>query len=324
MTGVAGGLLHGVVLDGNGGCREIDRGGVREWSSTVGPLWAHLDGTDEAAQAWLSEAGLDLAVRQALLSEMTRPRYVSEDEGLLLTLRGVNLNPGADPEDMVSIRIWVDAHRVITVQRKQVMTVGALHASLLDSRGPRSVSELVARLVRGLNERMAPVLDDIGDGLDDLEHAVAESPTTVDRNRLTSRRQQIIALRRFLAPQRGAMTELCEDASEVLTEGDRVSFRESANRIQRYVEDLDAARERAMVIQDELSSQMAEQLNARMYVLTVIAAIVLPLSLVAGMLGMNVAGMPGAESPWAFAITCGVFVVVGIALAGAFRWMKWL
>lgn len=324
MTGVAGGLIHGVLLDGNGACRELDWNGVREWSSSAGPLWVHLDRTDEAAQAWLSEIVLEPVAREALLAGTSRPRYVAEDEGLLLILRGVNLNPGADPDDMISIRIWVDGHRLITAQRERIMTTAALHADLVNARGPRTIGELLARLVRGLNERMAPVMDNIGDGLDDLEQAVAESRTTVERNELAPMRQQIIALRRFLAPQRHAMTQLCDDESAVLTDGDRDSLRESANRLQRYVEDLDAARERAIVIQDELSSQVAEQLNARMYVLTVIAAIVLPLSLVAGMLGMNVAGIPGEKSPWAFLIACGAFTAVGILLGGAFRWVKWL
>jgi len=99
---------------------------------------------------------------------------------------------------------------------------------------------------------------------------------------------------------------------------------EIADRITRYVEDLDSARERAAMIQDELSTRLDEKMNRNMYVLSVIAGIFLPLSLITGLLGINGAGIPGEKWPWAFTV-----VIVGLIFAGVieyllFRRVKWI
>jgi len=78
----------------------------------------------------------------------------------------------------------------------------------------------------------------------------------------------------------------------------------------RFIEDLDAIRERSQVVQDELQNLLADQLNKRTYLLAIVAAIFLPLSFLTGLLGINVAGIPGAENPWAFAIVVGGLVAV--------------
>jgi len=61
-----------------------------------------------------------------------------------------------------------------------------------------------------------------------------------------------------------------------------------------------------------------------MYVLSVVAAIFLPLTFVTGLLGMNVGGLPGLESPVGFAWSIVIMIVTGICLALFFRWKKWL
>ncbi|MDX1581213.1 MAG: CorA family divalent cation transporter, partial [Alphaproteobacteria bacterium] len=99
------GLLHGLVLDGQGGARALS---FADLESGVPPnSWVHLDHHSPEVRAWLVEkSGLDPLVCEALLAEETRPRCTPFGEGLVLILRGVNLNPGADPEDMVSLRLW--------------------------------------------------------------------------------------------------------------------------------------------------------------------------------------------------------------------------
>jgi zinc transporter len=87
---------------------------------------------------------------------------------------------------------------------------------------------------------------------------------------------------------------------------------------------MDAVRERATVTQDELASRLSDQLNRRMYVLSIVAAIFLPLGFLTGLLGINVAGIPGAEYPKAFMVfTVGLFALV-LFLVWLFRWKHWL
>ena len=104
----------------------------------------------------------------------------------------------------------------------------------------------------------------------------------------------------------------------------KARLRESADRVTRYVEDLDSARERAAVIRDELEGRLAEQMNKTMYVLSIVAAIFLPLGLLTGLLGINVGGIPGAENPLAFWEVCLLLVFVGVLQALLFWKMKWI
>ena len=101
-------------------------------------------------------------------------------------------------------------------------------------------------------------------------------------------------------------------------------LRQEADRITRYLEDLDLARERAVVLQEELLSHIAQEQNSRMYVLSIVAAIFLPLTFITGLLGMNVGGLPGLESPAGFAWSIAIMIVSGIALFIFFRWKRWL
>jgi zinc transporter len=101
-------------------------------------------------------------------------------------------------------------------------------------------------------------------------------------------------------------------------------LRETADRTTRYVEDLDAIRDRATVTQEELNARLAEQMNKTMYILSIVAGIFLPLGLLTGLLGINVGGIPGTESHWAFAIFCVLLLIVAVGQVWLFKRKKWM
>jgi zinc transporter len=82
--------------------------------------------------------------------------------------------------------------------------------------------------------------------------------------------------------------------------------------VARIVEELDAAREQALVTRDELSSRLSEQMNRTMYLLSLVATVFLPLGLLTGLLGINVGGIPGTESSWAFTVVCLLLGIIGL------------
>jgi len=144
------------------------------------------------------------------------------------------------------------------------------------------------------------------------------------REALGGLRRQAIMLRRYLAPQRDVLSRLQVEQAGWLGQGHRLHLREIADRITRYVEDLDAARERAAVIQEQLTGRLSEQMNRTMYVLSLVAAIFLPLGLLTGLLGINVGGIPGAENHWAFALVTFMLVVIAAGQIWLFRRTKML
>ncbi len=317
-------FLHAMILDGTGNGKEVDTATVKQWSGESGVLWTHIDVADGASADWLAEqSDLPAAAAEALLAGETRPRSTFSEHGLLIVLRGVNTNPGADPEDMVSVRVWLDANRIITSQRRQLLSVQDVRKSLASGEGPTSSGDFLGALVERLADRIGDFVDSIEDRMDAAEEEIASGRSLGFRQRLSALRRQIAHVRRFLAPQRDALDRLNRQTCAWLTEPNAHSLRQEADRITRYLEDLDLAKERAIVLQEELLSQIAQEQNARMYVLSVVAAIFLPLTFVTGLLGMNVGGLPGLESKLGFIWSVVVMAVAAVGLVFFFRWKKW-
>jgi zinc transporter len=131
-------------------------------------------------------------------------------------------------------------------------------------------------------------------------------------------------LRRYLAPQRDATARLQSEEQPWIDTREKARLREVTDRVVRYIEDLDSVRDRAAVIQDELASRLSEQMNRTMYHLTVVASIMLPLGFLTGLLGINVGGIPGSETPWAFAAVCAILAAVVAVQVVLFRRLRWL
>ena len=318
-------FLHAMILDGKGSGREVDASGVEQWSPDQGVLWIHFDVADAIAGEWLSRrADLPAVATEALLAGETRPRSTFNDNGLLIVLRGVNTNPGADPEDMVSVRVWIEANRIISSRRRKLLSIQDVRKTLETGDGPISSGNFLGALVERLANRIGDFVDAIEDRMDVAEEEITSGRSPDFRTRLSASRRQIATVRRFLAPQRDALDRLNRQSCEWLAESDAHSLRQESDRITRYLEDLDLAKERAIVLQEELLSQVAQEQNTRMYVLSVVAAIFLPLTFVTGLLGMNVGGLPGLESPRGFAGSVVIMVVAAIGLVVFFRWKKWL
>ncbi len=319
------GLICAYALDGNGGGREISLEEASAVSVEKGFIWIHLDYTARGAQRWLHEkSGLDEIAVSALLAAETRPRTVSIADGLLVTLRGVNLNPGADPEDMVSLRMWVETGRVISTRMRRLLAVQDMRGMIANKCGPKTAGEFLVEMGDRLAMRMSYVIEGLDETVDTLEEQVLSAESRELRTKLAQLRRETILLRRYLAPQREALARLVAEKNPLLCDVDRMHLREVADRMTRYGEDLDAARERAAVTQEELSNRLSEQINKRMYVLSIVAAIFLPLGFATGLLGINVGGIPGAEFAYAFAIVCLLLVAVIILQIILFRWKRWL
>jgi zinc transporter len=117
---------------------------------------------------------------------------------------------------------------------------------------------------------------------------------------------------------------MARSTSGLLSDKEVFNLREEGDQLTRHIEDLDLARENALVTQEELMNRVALEQNSRMYLLSVVAAIFLPLTFVTGMLGMNVAGLPGIENPNAFLISAGIMLLLGAALVAYFKYKRWI
>ena len=302
MSTLPDGVLHAVLLDGQGGASRLDQAGLASWQPEQGTLWVHLDYTDDGAWRWLSDSkDVTPAVIDSLLTMETRPRVTRMGDGLLVYLRGVNLQPGAQPEDMIAIRLWLTGSRIISTQRRSLLSVTDMLAALEKGEGAKTAGGLVTELVDRLTWYMEDVIARIEQQVSDAEELVRGSMGVKARQALSDLRRQCTVLRRYMAPQRDAISVLVQDPSGLFGEDEKLVIREAADRLLRLLEDLDSAREHASIAMEELTTALSDRLNRRLYVLAVITAMFLPLSFLTGMLGVNLGGIPGAESPYGFA-----------------------
>ncbi len=249
---------------------------------------------------------------------------VAARDALLVILRGVNCNPGADPDDMVALRMWVEERRIISLRRRRILAMQDMDQKIRSGKGPGSAGEFLAVVSNSIIDRMGDVISEIDDQVDDLEDLVLTEQSHELRPKLATMRRQTISLRRYISPQRDVMARIQHERVPWIEEMHRLQLRETAERTARFVEDLDAARDRAAITQEELNSRLAEQMNKTMYILSIVAAIFLPLGLLTGLLGINVGGIPGAESPVGFIMVCIFLVALASVQFWAFRRMRWV
>jgi zinc transporter len=310
-------MIRALLIKKTKDIQSLDRDAALAWQPDQGLLWLHFDIKEDETKKWLlADKQLPEVVTAALLASETRPRANTIGDGVLLSLRGVNLNPGANPVDMVSISLWIEANRIISTRRRHLLSVDDVVDSL-DDHPLTGAGDMVVRLADRLVRRTSDVIDSLDDHISNLETHAAQQSDELNRTDLANLRRDAIALRRYLAPQREALSQLHRGNFSWLTDADNLNLREVGDRLILYLEDLDAFRERASVLQAELVSRLSEQLNQRMYVLSIVAAMFLPLGFLTGLLGINLGGIPGAQSPFGFM----TFSLLMLVIAGLQLWI---
>ena len=257
-------------------------------------------------------------------TEETRPRTTILGDALLIALRGVNLNPNSKPEDMVSVRLYVSATLIISTRRRNLLSIGELITSLKKGTGPKSASEFLIDLTYRITDRMEEIIDQIEDRADYLEENIIDSSDIKFRNEILAIRRESIILRRYLFPQKEAMIKLYHDKITWINEYERLQLRETNDQLIRHIEELDTIRDKVALIQEELSNMLSDQMNKKMYVLSIISAIFLPLSFLTGLLGINIGGIPGAQNQNAFYMFSLMLVIIVSLQYWIFKKKKWI
>ncbi|MCR2832701.1 zinc transporter ZntB [Parerythrobacter lacustris] len=320
-------LLFSRVLDGNGGGRPIDWEELQAWQPQTDDevLWMHMRRNGPGVYEWLQSAlGIPEPTAELLTSDSTRPRAFREGQTLVATLRGINFNPGAEPEDMVSMQLWSDGKRLVTLRRLPLQTPRDTLAEIDGGYGPNDAGSVITSLTENMIARMNASIVDMNDHIDQCEAMDLDVMSDRVLAKITTIRRNCLALKRHMGPQHAAFETISRDAPDWFEEHDRREMAETIERLRRYLDDIDISKESAVVMLDELRARAIASSDRTNYILTIVAAIFLPLTFLTGLLGINVGGIPGAEGDKAFWIVVGL---CGAILAGQliFFWKwKWL
>jgi len=311
------------ILVGDGPVRQVTR---REAAEYRGPgfVWIHSEGTDEADLASLKEQGdIPDVAANALVATETRPRCDRIEDGAIVNLRGLAATELADSDRLVSIRMWVRAGKVNSVTRRPLAATAKVLAQM-EAGTILDPGDLVAAFARAISKQLDPQVADLGDALDDCESGLEPAQIYRLRRSIAQIRSEAIGFRRFVAPDHDALATLAEMDFAWLATEDRLHIREAADRFARMTEELEAVRERAALLHEQLTDMRAEQLDQRALLLSIVALIFLPLTFITGLLGMNVRGIPYADEPWAFWGVVGFCVVISLLVVAYFARLHWL
>ena len=316
----------------------VHRDGVTRRAATVDPAWLAPDApevfwVDLEAPAGpehhlLSEVFRfhDLAVEDALLA-VHHPKIEEYDTFLYLILH--RIVRGEDDEGFITqdVDFFIGRNFVVTVHGAKSSTLDdqwdicERHSDVL----AEGAVSLLHRLVDRLVDRYGPAVDGLEERLEDIENIVFESPGVNPLRSILALKRDVASLRRVAVPQRDAVGRLARREFHQIPEAMAYRFRDVYDHLVRVTEEAMFFQDRVSGLLDAYLSTQSNRLNAVMKVLTVIATIFMPLTVLTGMWGMNVPlpgfpGPDGADFWWVF----GIMLVASALMLWAFRRMRWL
>jgi len=317
--------LHAYRVDAYGLASAIsDHTQIGDGRPDEGYIWLHLCALCAETQAFLlQQLGLDDIVVDALMAEETRPRALLKDDGVMVILRGMNLNPDADPEDMISLRLWMEGRLIVTTRRRDIRAIGDVVEQFDNGQAPQSPAEFLVSITDRLYQRMGPVLEDLEDRLSAAEEQLALDEYDPVVSSAAAARKQTAIFTRYITPQRALLRKLCDCQLPCLNADAKEHLVESHDLVTRYVEELHEIRDRSQILSDELSNVRERKLSESTYIFSVVATIFLPLGFITGLLGVNVGGVPGVEQSTAFWLLCGLCVGLVAIQVVLFKWRGW-
>lgn len=320
-------LIFGRVLDGTGKARAIGWDEAQGWTPRHGDevLWLHLQRACPGLEDWLlHKLHLPEPTAELLVSDQSRPRAFREGDTLVATLRDLNFNPGAQPEDMIAMQLWSDGQRVLTLRRAPQQSPEEIRDQLDRGTGPRDAGAMITQIAELMIDHLSGAVIDINATIDRLEEPCGDKELKVRASQIADIRRECLALQRHISPQHEALQQISRDAPEWFEQHDRREIAESIARLRRHLDDINISKESAVVLQDELRARAQAISQDATYKLGVMAGVFLPLTFFTGLLGSNVAGIPMAEHPqafWGVVLAC---AAITAAILLIFRSRRWL
>lgn len=258
----------------------------------------------EAASVLLSRSGHVQVGRSGVLS-LVRTEETNDD-----VLIGVNL--------------LVDADRLLVVCFGTGSLIENALARYVGQDASMGLARVLAVIVNALVRPLETEIAKIADTIDQLEDkAMAGTEENIDDAVVLVARHALI-LRRYLVPMRDELSYLALNADELPGLAEPRYLRRAAEYPERLISALDSAQQRVTLILDQLRKRDDARMGSAIYKLTIVGTVFLPLSFVTGLLGINVAGVPGEHDPLAFWLVCAFLIAVAIGSIVIIRWRKWL
>lgn len=272
------------------------------------PLWLHLNLTDSRARAWLTQRqDLPEEARDLLLGADARVHVELLPHGVMAVLGDLYHDFDLDPERLGTLRLYVDGDRLITGRTHPLRGVDMLRRELLRYGEPLSPVLVFQLLIERLADVVGKVASELGEKVDDAEDRILEGKFAGQGKPLGNLRRLVAKLRRLVGANRSALVTLPLALPGLYDAEAGQGLRSAIERLDAVSQDLELVQERARLLQEEIAGNMSEATNRNLFVLSIATTTLLPITLITGIFGMNVAGLPFAHHPYGFHL-----VMVGI------------
>ena len=268
----------------------------------------------------------ELAVEDAL-SEIHHPKVESYGDYLYLILHGIDFREAEHCFKTQDVDFFLGEQFLVTVHPGISRTLTDLRGVCV--RNHRALGEgpvaLMHRIIDAMVDHYRPEVDRLNDRLDKLEEEIFERPDARLAKQILDFKADVSSLRRVVLPQRDAVARLARREFPIISEPLAYRFRDVHDHLVRLVDEAMFFQDRVTSLLDAHLSQVSNQLNGVMKVLTIIATIFMPLTVIVGLWGMNVSlpTLPGGD-PAQFWWVTGLMLALGAGMLGYFRRRRWL
>ncbi len=193
-----------------------------------------------------------------------------------------------------------------------------------DSHAERGPDYLCHLILDDIVDEYAPLLEHFDESLDDIEEGVLHKPTPGHLRDLILMKRQLIMIRKTLVHEREVLARLARGECEMIGDRERVYYRNVYDHLMRFTELIEGSRD---MVNDLMQMHLATEslkLNEIMKVLTMISTVVLPMTLIAGIYGMNFEGIPELKWVYGYPAALGLMFATGLGSFILFRWKSWI
>lgn len=325
-AGADRGLICGFQLAPGEKPREISVDAMVESLSRQDVVtWLHFNLSEARARRWLLGAEfLPEALRELLQEHDDNRRIELVDGGLLLVMSDFTYEDASDPSEVAALWCYVARNALITARMHPLRSVDDLRLQMRGGATANSGMDLIAQLLDLRTARLRQLAHGMAERLDDIEDEILAGNIKEQREQLGRTRRLCARLRRQFVPERADMNKFLQRPAAALEEAEREALRSSVESLGFAIEEVAELYERAKLLQEELASRLAENTGRNLYVLSVLTAVLLPMTLVTGIFGMNVAGLPGTHGPGSFWRVMFVVIASGVATLAGLFWRRLL
>lgn len=312
------GLVCGYSADGAGGIEPVDWNGMDAALAEDGNLvWLHFDQAHTGARAWIENCSrLPPAARAALLGSDGHMRMEAAGSGLVGIVGDLHHEFAGTSDELDVLRLYLDSGCMISVRRRPLQAIEKLRQAFGEGLKEHRPIVLLARLLHHIVDTFGDLILGLAGEVDGVEESLLDDQPGACGKDLGRIRRVAARLRRHMVPQQHALVSFLTRIPTWVGDGEATDLRNAIERLAALGHDLDLVGERARLLNEQASARLMEANNRNLYVLSVITTIFLPMTLITGVFGMNLGGMPGTQTAVGFA--CGLVLMV---VAGAVTWL---